>query len=49
LIAGGGDNCVRLLPPLVMTEDEARLVLERLEAACAAAQAQARAPTAAAS
>jgi acetylornithine/N-succinyldiaminopimelate aminotransferase len=47
LIAGGGDNCVRLLPPLVMTEDEARLVLERLEAACAAAQAQA--PTAAAS
>jgi acetylornithine/N-succinyldiaminopimelate aminotransferase len=49
LIAGGGDNCVRLLPPLVMTEDEARLVLERLEAACVAAQAQARAPTAAAS
>jgi acetylornithine/N-succinyldiaminopimelate aminotransferase len=49
LIAGGGDNCVRLLPPLIMSEDEARLAIERLEAACAIAQAQARAPAAAGS
>jgi acetylornithine/N-succinyldiaminopimelate aminotransferase len=40
LIAGGGDNCVRLLPPLIMTIDEAREVVERLEAACQAARAQ---------
>jgi acetylornithine/N-succinyldiaminopimelate aminotransferase len=38
LIAGGGENCVRLLPPLVMTVDEAREVIERLEATCRAAQ-----------
>jgi acetylornithine/N-succinyldiaminopimelate aminotransferase len=43
LIAGGGDNCVRLLPPLIMTEEEAREALEKLEAACAIAQADARA------
>jgi acetylornithine/N-succinyldiaminopimelate aminotransferase len=36
LIAGGGDNCVRLLPPLNLTEDEAREALEKLEAACEA-------------
>jgi acetylornithine/N-succinyldiaminopimelate aminotransferase len=36
LIAGGGDNCVRLLPPLVITLDEARQVLERLEQVCEA-------------
>jgi acetylornithine/N-succinyldiaminopimelate aminotransferase len=41
LIAGGGDNCVRLLPPLIMTEEDAREVIEKLEATCAAAQAQA--------
>jgi acetylornithine/N-succinyldiaminopimelate aminotransferase len=41
LIAGGGENCVRLLPPLIMTIDEAREVVERLEAACLAARAQA--------
>ncbi|OYX34131.1 MAG: acetylornithine transaminase [Caulobacterales bacterium 32-69-10] len=41
LIAGGGDNCVRLLPPLIMTQDDAREVIEKLEAACAVAQAQA--------
>ena len=39
LIAGGGDNCVRLLPPLNMTLDEARQAVERLEATCKAAQA----------
>jgi acetylornithine/N-succinyldiaminopimelate aminotransferase len=41
LIAGGGENCVRLLPPLIMTTDEAREVVQRLEAACLAARAQA--------
>jgi acetylornithine/N-succinyldiaminopimelate aminotransferase len=40
LIAGGGENCVRLLPALIMTVDEAREVIERLEAACQAAQAK---------
>jgi acetylornithine/N-succinyldiaminopimelate aminotransferase len=43
LIAGGGDNCVRLLPPLNLTLDEAREAVERLERACVAAQAQAKA------
>ena len=41
LIAGGGDNCVRLLPPLNMTIDEAQQAIERLEATCKAAQAAA--------
>ena len=39
LVAGGGDNCVRLLPPLVMTQGEAREALEKFEAACEAARA----------
>ena len=39
LVAGGGDNCVRLLPPLVMTQDEAREALRKFEAACEAARA----------
>lgn len=34
LMAGGGDNCVRLLPPLVITKEEAREAIERLERAC---------------
>ena len=34
LIAGGGDNCVRLLPPLNLTLDEAREVITRFEATC---------------
>ena len=34
LIAGGGDNCVRLLPPLNLTEAEAREAIEKLEATC---------------
>jgi acetylornithine/N-succinyldiaminopimelate aminotransferase len=41
LIAGGGDNCVRLLPPLNMTLDEAREAIERFEATCEAARGQA--------
>jgi len=40
LIAGGGDNCVRLLPPLVLTLDEAREAIEKLEQACLAARAK---------
>ncbi|MET0295179.1 MAG: aspartate aminotransferase family protein [Phenylobacterium sp.] len=43
LVAGGGDNCVRLLPPLVLTLDEAREAVEKLEAACEAARRKARA------
>jgi acetylornithine/N-succinyldiaminopimelate aminotransferase len=39
LVAGGGDNCVRLLPPLVITEDEAREAIAKLEAACEDARA----------
>jgi len=42
LIAGGGDNCVRLLPPLVLSLEEAREAIEKLERACEAAQAKAR-------
>ena len=38
LIAGGGENCVRLLPPLVLTLDEAREAIEKLELACEAAR-----------
>jgi acetylornithine/N-succinyldiaminopimelate aminotransferase len=38
LIAGGGDNCVRLLPPLNLTLDEAREAIEKLEAACLSAR-----------
>ncbi len=34
LIAGGGDNCVRLVPALNLTVDEARQIVERLEATC---------------
>ena len=48
LVAGGGDNCVRLLPPLIMTRDEAREALERFEAACEAARATLKAEPAAA-
>ncbi len=34
LIAGGGDNCIRLVPALNMTIDEARQAIERLEKTC---------------
>ncbi len=43
LVAGGGDNCVRLLPPLIMTQGEAREALERFERACESADASLRA------
>ena len=38
LIAVGGDNCVRMLPPLVLSLDEAREAVEKLERACASAR-----------
>ncbi len=34
LVAGGGDNLVRILPPLNFTLDEAREAIERLEKTC---------------
>ncbi|WP_157218146.1 aspartate aminotransferase family protein [Flavisphingomonas formosensis] len=36
LVAGGGENCIRMLPPLIMTADEADEALRRLEATFAA-------------
>ncbi|SFG52649.1 acetylornithine aminotransferase apoenzyme [Novosphingobium sp. CF614] len=39
LVAGGGDNCVRLLPSLLMTGAEADEALKRLEQAFAATRA----------
>ena len=38
LVAGGGDNCVRLLPPLNLTLEEAREAITRFEGACSAAR-----------
>ena len=43
LIAGGGDNCVRLLPSLLLTREEAREAIEKLERACEAARGKAAA------
>jgi len=43
LIAGGGDNCVRLLPSLLITHEEAREAIEKLDATCKAARAKAAA------
>ena len=43
LVAGGGDNCVRLLPPLVITQDEAREAIAKVEAACEVARAELKA------
>jgi acetylornithine/N-succinyldiaminopimelate aminotransferase len=43
LIAGGGDNCVRLLPSLLLTREEAREAMEKLDRACEAARAKAAA------
>jgi len=33
LVAGGGENCIRLLPPLILSEAEADEALDRLETA----------------
>jgi len=38
LVAGGGDNCVRLLPPLNLTLEEAREAIEKFEGACKVAR-----------
>jgi acetylornithine/N-succinyldiaminopimelate aminotransferase len=46
LVAGGGDNCIRLLPPLIITQDEAREAIAKLEAACEAVRTKAKAPKA---
>jgi acetylornithine/N-succinyldiaminopimelate aminotransferase len=43
LVAGGGDNCIRLLPPLVISLDEAREAVEKLERACEAVRRKAAA------
>jgi acetylornithine/N-succinyldiaminopimelate aminotransferase len=43
LVAGGGDNCVRLLPSLLLTAEEAREVIEKLERTCEAARRKAAA------
>jgi acetylornithine/N-succinyldiaminopimelate aminotransferase len=43
LIAGGGDNCVRLLPSLLITREEAHEAVEKLERACEAVRAKAAA------
>ncbi|WP_034156949.1 aspartate aminotransferase family protein [Sphingomonas sp. ERG5] len=34
LVAAGGENCVRLLPPLTISHDEADIALERLDETC---------------
>ena len=36
LTVGAGDNVVRLLPPLIVTEAEIEEAVQRLERACAA-------------
>ena len=43
LIAGGGDNCVRLLPPLIISQADAREAVEKLERSCEAVRAKAAA------
>jgi acetylornithine/N-succinyldiaminopimelate aminotransferase len=43
LIAGGGDNCVRLLPPLNLTIEEASEAISKLEKDCETARAKASA------
>jgi acetylornithine/N-succinyldiaminopimelate aminotransferase len=43
LVAGGGDNCVRLLPSLLITAEEAREAVEKLERVCETLRAKAAA------
>ena len=43
LVAGGGDNLVRLLPSLLITQDEAREAVAKLEQACEVVRAKATA------
>jgi len=41
LIAGGGDNCVRLLPPLILSLEEAQEAIAKFERACEVARREA--------
>lgn len=41
LIAGGGDNCVRLLPPLILSFEEAQEAIAKFERACEVARREA--------
>jgi acetylornithine/N-succinyldiaminopimelate aminotransferase len=34
LVAGGGDNCIRLLPPLTLTLAEAQEAISKIERTC---------------
>lgn len=43
LIAGGGDNCVRMLPPLILTREEAQEAIAKFEQALEATRAKAAA------
>jgi len=43
LVAGGGDNCIRLLPSLLITQEEAHEAIGKLELACEAARQKAAA------
>jgi acetylornithine/N-succinyldiaminopimelate aminotransferase len=43
LVAGGGDNCIRLLPSLLLTAEEAREAMETLELTCEAVRRKAAA------
>ncbi len=43
LVAGGGDNCVRLLPPLNLTMGEAREAIEKFDRTCEFARSQVQA------
>ena len=45
LIAGGGDNCCRILPPLNLTLEEAREAIARFERTCEGARAKLATPT----
>ena len=40
LIAGGGDNCVRLLPPLIISQEEAHEAIGKIERACETARSE---------
>jgi acetylornithine/N-succinyldiaminopimelate aminotransferase len=42
LVAGGGDNCVRFVPPLNLSQAEVGTALERFALACAASRAELR-------
>ena len=40
IVIGAGDNVVRLLPPLIITEADLKEAIDRLDAACAAIEAE---------